>query len=59
MPLLIFSFHFVFPEYQLTVLAAEFSPHTTSDGAAGYWEPIFMDQTPEDKVEKWAIETYL
>ena len=46
-------------EYRIEVLAAEFSPHTTSDGAAGYWEPIFMDETPEDKVEKWAIETYL
>lgn len=45
-------------EYRIEVLAAEFSPHTTSDGAAGYWEPIFMDETPEDKVEKWAIETY-
>jgi len=45
-------------DYRIEILATAFSPETTSDGAAGYWEPIFMGDTPEETVERWSIETY-
>lgn len=35
---------------ELTVIAKEFSPDTTSDGAAGHWEPYYVGETPIEMV---------
>lgn len=35
----------------LDIVAEAFSPDTTSDVAAGLWEPHLIGGTPEDKVE--------
>ena len=45
-------------DYRVEILAEAFSPYTTSDGAAGLWEPILLSDTSEELVERWAIETY-
>ena len=34
------------PSLDITIFAETFSPETTSDGAAGFWEPVFMRDTP-------------
>ena len=47
-----------FPNLEMTLLAAEFSPFTTSDISAGYWEPHLDPDTPPALVTKWAGETY-
>ena len=33
------------PNVEVTVTAEKFSPHTTSDGAAGYWMPHALSNT--------------
>jgi len=43
--------------YKVTVIAKDFSPHTTSDGAGGFWEPYKAE--PQDKVLKWSESTKL
>ena len=34
------------PSLDITIIAEKFSPNTTSDGAAGFWCPTFMEDTP-------------
>lgn len=46
------------PDIQLTIMAKEFSPHTTSDGAAGFWEPYLPGDTPAEKIWRQSKETY-
>eukprot|EP00111_Clytia_hemisphaerica_P017751 TCONS_00052509-protein len=36
----------------------EFSPSTTSDGAAGHWEPFWLGDTPVDVIKSYAKETF-
>lgn len=36
-------FHPLVPCLQLEVYADRFTPHTTSDGAAGLWQPYLSD----------------
>ena len=47
-----------FPQWEMTMIAAEFSPHTTSDVAAGYWEPHLDPDTDPALVSRWAAQTY-
>ena len=34
---------------RIEVFAENTPPHTTSDGAAGLWEPIYIEGTPDDQ----------
>ena len=34
----------------VTIVAEHVTPHTTSDVAAGIWEPYLLGDTPEEKV---------
>ena len=36
--------------HEITLLAEKFTPDTTSDGVAGWWEPHFDPKTPKKKV---------
>ena len=47
-----------FPECEVRVLAEELSPHTTSDIAAGYWEPHLDPDTDPALVTSWSGQTY-
>ena len=47
-----------FPNLEMTLLAAEFSPFTTSDISAGYWEPHLDPDTDPALVSRWAGHTY-
>ena len=40
------------------MLAEELSPHTTSDIAAGYWEPHLDPDTDPALVPSWSGQTY-
>ncbi|KAK9806033.1 hypothetical protein WJX73_007439 [Symbiochloris irregularis] len=44
---------------KVTILADKFLSDTTSDGAAGLWEPYKLGSTPEHLVNSWAEETFL
>ena len=46
------------PGADVCVLASSFDVDTTSDGAAGLWEPYKLGDTPEERVNSWAAETY-
>ena len=48
----------MFPDLQLRMIAAELSPDTTSDIAAGWWEPHLDPDTDPQLVRRWAGETY-
>jgi glycine/D-amino acid oxidase-like deaminating enzyme len=37
------------PTLELTIISEQFSPNLTSDGAAGFWEPVFLKDTPIEK----------
>lgn len=42
----------------VTVVAESFLTATTSDGAAGLWEPYKLGDTPIDRCNSWAAATY-
>lgn len=42
----------------VTIFAKEFSPNTTSDISAGYWQPFLLGDTPANKIFKWSKITY-
>ena len=46
------------PECEVRVLARELSPATTSDIAAGYWEPHLDPDTDPALVSSWSGQTY-
>ncbi|CAL8467744.1 g7282 [Coccomyxa elongata] len=46
------------PELNVTIVADRFGTETTSDGAAGLWEPYKLDETPANKINVWGQETY-
>ena len=48
----------MFPDLELRMIAAELSPDTTSDIAAGWWEPHLDPDTDPQLVRRWAEETY-
>nr|XP_022907853.1 D-aspartate oxidase-like [Onthophagus taurus] len=41
----------------VTIYTADKSPNTTGDVSAGLWTPYLLQDTPEDKIIKWAKET--
>jgi len=47
-----------FPEAELKIIAAELSPKTTSDVAAGWWEPHLDPDTDPSLVNTWSSDTY-
>ena len=40
-----------YPEHNITLIAQKLTPQTTSDGAAGHWEPFCMTGTFEDTIK--------
>ncbi|XP_071835652.1 D-aspartate oxidase-like [Apostichopus japonicus] len=42
----------------VTVMSEKFSPNTTSDGSAGFWEPYLVGDTPKESINKWSKSTY-
>jgi len=40
-----------FPEAELAIVAASFSPLTTSDGSGGFWRPHLLGGTPPELVK--------
>lgn len=46
------------PCLDITIIAEKFSPETTSDVAAGFWEPIFMRDTPIENQKRWGKVTF-
>lgn len=36
------------PSAQVTIIAETFSPNTTSDGSAGFWEPFYPSPIQKD-----------
>ncbi|KAG0698753.1 D-aspartate oxidase [Chionoecetes opilio] len=48
------------PECQITIIAKDFTPNTTGDGAAGLWEPYRRGGgfTPDSKIVEWAGITW-
>ena len=47
-----------FPDSDLSIIAAQLSPHTTSDVAAGWWEPHLDPDTDPSLVVTWSRDTY-
>ena len=41
----------------VTIVAEQFSPNTTSDGAGALWRPVFLQDTPQSLSDRWAKET--
>ncbi|XP_051880856.1 D-aspartate oxidase [Pristis pectinata] len=46
------------PNCSVTVIAEEFSPHTTSDVAAGVLSPHLSPETPIDRQRRWFKDTF-
>jgi len=46
------------PTLQIRLVAEKLSPDTTSDIAAGWWEPHLDPDTPSELVVRWSGETY-
>ena len=40
-----------FPGSEVTIIADEFSPFTTSDVAGGFWEPHLLGNTPTELIK--------
>ena len=40
-----------YAEFNITLISQAFTPQTTSDVAAGHWEPFCMGETPVDDIE--------
>lgn len=47
-----------FPNLDISLVAEKFSPNTTSDIAAGWWEPHLDPDTPPHLINHWAGLTY-
>ncbi|XP_052778170.1 D-aspartate oxidase-like isoform X2 [Mya arenaria] len=48
----------VCPDAEVTVVAAKFSPETTTDVSGGFWEPHLLGDTPEADVRRWSSKTF-
>lgn len=46
------------PSAAVTLIAETFSPNTTSDGSAGFWEPFYPSPIQKDLYRKWGEETF-
>ncbi|CAK0763482.1 hypothetical protein CVIRNUC_003062 [Coccomyxa viridis] len=46
------------PDVTVTLIADKWVSDTTSDGAAGLWEPYKLDETPAERVNSWGATTY-
>ncbi|XP_077991394.1 D-aspartate oxidase-like [Glandiceps talaboti] len=46
------------PNVEVTIIADKFSPNTTGDGAAGFWEPYTAGDTPEHLQREWGNATF-
>lgn len=40
-----------FPNADLELVSDSFSPHTTSDGSGGFWQPHLLRDTPAHSVQ--------
>ncbi|CAF0813329.1 unnamed protein product [Brachionus calyciflorus] len=47
-----------FPDASITIYAETFSPDTTSDVSAGFWEPYCISPEQAGPIIKWGKETY-
>ncbi|KAK7101032.1 D-aspartate oxidase-like [Littorina saxatilis] len=45
-------------QVEVTVVADRFSPHTTSDGSGGFWEPYNLGDTPQQSIRQWGDATW-
>ncbi|KAL1448574.1 hypothetical protein MTO96_044031, partial [Rhipicephalus appendiculatus] len=43
---------------QVTVLAEHFSPHTTGDVAAGFFNPYIVHGVSEEKLRSWCMDAF-
>ncbi|XP_052090365.1 D-amino-acid oxidase-like [Mytilus californianus] len=46
------------PSIDITIIADTFSPYTTSDGSAGFWEPHLVNPDQSEELRKWGQETF-
>ncbi|CAC5361749.1 DAO [Mytilus coruscus] len=46
------------PGIDITIIADTFSPYTTSDGSAGFWEPHLVNPDQSEELRKWGQETF-
>lgn len=46
------------PDADITIVADKFSPNTTSDGSAGFWEPHLVNPIQKQEIRKWGQETF-
>ncbi|XP_001848809.2 D-aspartate oxidase [Culex quinquefasciatus] len=53
-----YRLHQRYPDAHLEIISDRFSPDTTSDVAAGLWEPFLLGDTPTELVRKWSRESY-
>ncbi|KXJ72229.1 hypothetical protein RP20_CCG018553 [Aedes albopictus] len=47
-----------YPDARIEIISERFSPNTTSDVAAGLWEPYLSGDTSKQMLRKWSRETY-
>ncbi|XP_062560390.1 D-aspartate oxidase-like [Armigeres subalbatus] len=47
-----------FPDARVEIISECFSPNTTSDVAAGLWEPYLSGDSPRHLLRKWSLESY-
>lgn len=43
---------------KVVIIADKFTPNTTSDIAAGLWEPYLLAENSEENVIRWSAATY-
>lgn len=36
-----------FPNFNVTIFADKYTPNTTGDGSAGFWDPYLIQETPD------------
>ncbi|XP_013787094.1 D-amino-acid oxidase-like isoform X2 [Limulus polyphemus] len=46
------------PGIEATIISDKFSPNTTGDGAAGFWNPYLLEGCSPEKIELWCQETF-
>ena len=39
------------PDVEVTIISDKFSPETTGDGAAGWWEPYLPGDNPPERMK--------
>lgn len=46
------------PGIDITVIGAEFTPNTTGDGSAGFWNPYIFGAIPAEKMRSWCSDSF-